>query len=517
MASLLEWTFKLNDKVSPGARSSASSLGEFIQTAHSAIAVMGYAANAAIQMGAGLAAGIAPAIEREKTLGAFETMLGDSTKAVNLYTQAVKFANETPFETQDVVSGFKQLLAAQFKKEDLQAVVTIVGDAASLQQFPQQAMESVNRALGQIKSKGKLSQEELNQVAEAVPLNQQRFLENTAKLYGVSLERARQLKETGKISGDSGVFLVLQTLQQQFGGSMQKASKQVAGLWSTIKSAPVTYLEQLQDTRGFEALRGSLSNIVTLLDPESPRGQSISLFIKDLGSGVLERASVTLDYLTAGATAFFDGLRVGLGPMNEAFGPANQTNIENFKNIMDGLGTATGRLLGYADRVGDFFSEFYQFGEWLAAHPWAARLLYIGGGALAGSVVGGPVGTVAGALAGATAYATMADAASAESVGAKGTPYRASQTDLALALGAPMMADGGIVTRPTLALIGEAGPEEVRPLSDMRTPPITVHFSYSAGSGTGDDREALNIEQRVETGILQALERWALQSGRRAY
>ena len=31
----------------------------------------------------------------------------------------------------------------------------------------------------------------------------------------------------------------------------------------------------------------------------------------------------------------------------------------------------------------------------------------------------------------------------------------------------PMLADGGIVTAPTLALIGEAGPEAVIPLSQM--------------------------------------------------
>jgi hypothetical protein len=38
---------------------------------------------------------------------------------------------------------------------------------------------------------------------------------------------------------------------------------------------------------------------------------------------------------------------------------------------------------------------------------------------------------------------------------------------IATSLGIPAMAEGGIVNKPTLALIGEAGPEAVVPLSKM--------------------------------------------------
>jgi hypothetical protein len=52
----------------------------------------------------------------------------------------------------------------------------------------------------------------------------------------------------------------------------------------------------------------------------------------------------------------------------------------------------------------------------------------------------------------------------------------------------PRLASGGIVTRPTLALVGEAGPEAVIPLSragGMGGPQIIVNVNAPAGPGVG--------------------------------
>jgi hypothetical protein len=57
----------------------------------------------------------------------------------------------------------------------------------------------------------------------------------------------------------------------------------------------------------------------------------------------------------------------------------------------------------------------------------------------------------------------------------------------------PALADGGIVTRPTLALIGEAGAEAVVPLGERNSGfggNITVNL-YEANLGTSDDRADL--------------------------
>lgn len=514
MANLLEWTFKLNDRVSGPAKSAASGLGDFIQTLHSGLAVMQYAAQGAEMLGRSLVSGIAPAVAKEKTLGSFETILHSAADATRLYAEAVQFANETPFETQDVVGAYKDLLAAQFKKEDLQTTVRIVGDASSMAQFPQQAMDSVNRALGQIKSKGKLSQEELNQVAEAVPLNQSMFLKNVATLFGMTEQQARKLKEAGGIDGDAGVFLLLQTLQQQFGGGMKKASVQVEGLWSTIKSMPVTYLERLYDTKGYEAIRTALVGVTQAFDPASERGQQFGLLVDKLGSGTLERVGVLLEYLTQGAAAFADGLMAGLGPLSTTFGPANQTNLEKFRTLMEGVGTGVASVakgVGYlSDQLARAWNYFTKIGEWWAKNETLSGLL--------------------------DEY--VAPMFNAEQTGGK---LRNTTPELLQARGGggnnvevsfdvPAFASGGVVDRPTLALIGEGGEREAV-VPESRWPEVVgygspssgpmighVSFAYHAASPGGDDsssgKETQNIQRVVEAGILQALNRWQIQSGR---
>jgi hypothetical protein len=77
-------------------------------------------------------------------------------------------------------------------------------------------------------------------------------------------------------------------------------------------------------------------------------------------------------------------------------------------------------------------------------------------------------------------------------------------TDLANSLGVevPAMAKGGIVNKPTLALIGEAGPEAVIPLSGRNAGMgTTINLTVNAGigaDGTSIGREIVDIIKRYE-------------------
>lgn len=372
MANVLEWTFRAVDQVSSPSKRAAGGVGDFIQTLHSGLAVMEYAAQAAYGLGNAIAAGIAPAAKREKVLGAFETILGTAQQARDLYAEALDFANRTPFATQDVVATYQQLLANQFQEQDLHIVARIVGDAASMQELPEEAMKSVNRALGQIKSKGKLTAEELMQVQEAVPLSSAKLYENLGRLYGKTAKEARALKEAGKIDADAGVFAILQTLDQQFGGNMERASQQVMGLWSTIESYPATYLEQLQDTRGWEALRGALTGVADAFNPVSDTGVAFSETVREIGSGVLEDIAHGLDLVKVGLGPFVEGLTLGLQPLRDMFGEETQGNMETFKTDVREIGVAFGTVVTWGAKtigvVSDILGYAYKLGEWMAEY-----------------------------------------------------------------------------------------------------------------------------------------------------
>jgi hypothetical protein len=76
-----------------------------------------------------------------------------------------------------------------------------------------------------------------------------------------------------------------------------------------------------------------------------------------------------------------------------------------------------------------------------------------------------------------------------------------SISDLANALGVdiPAMAAGGIVTGPTLALIGEAGPEAVIPLNRNNTPTgNTINLTVNAGMGADGNQIGRDIVDAIK-------------------
>ena len=95
MANKIQWVMEMVDKISGPAKSAGSSLGNMIQVTHSALAAVQLIGQAAVSAGHMIASGLEPAISKEKSLGAFETLLGNAEQARKMYGEAVKFAAET--------------------------------------------------------------------------------------------------------------------------------------------------------------------------------------------------------------------------------------------------------------------------------------------------------------------------------------------------------------------------------------------------------------------------------------
>ena len=83
---------------------------------------------------------------------------------------------------------------------------------------------------------------------------------------------------------------------------------------------------------------------------------------------------------------------------------------------------------------------------------------YVAGATAAGAAFGGPAGAAAAASAATASLASPLGVASVEIAAETGAEY---------AVGAEKMAMGGLVTEPTFAMLGEAGPEMVIPLTGM--------------------------------------------------
>jgi hypothetical protein len=261
-----------------------------------------------------------------------------------------------------------------------------------------------------------------------------------------------------------------------------------------------------------------------------PEVSGLTPFITQLGSGVLEGAAVTLDYLTAGAQAFMEGLSAGLGPLGEAFGPANQDNLTKFKTIMEGVGTSVASLakgIGWViDKYKTLLDYIYKFGEWQSTNSTYTNLMdkFIAPWATQAPSTGSSEGTTQQQLVRQARLGNITNQSSIEPLPSEAETM--SPMEMADAYGLPRMAKGAIVRGPTVALLGEAGHEVVAPL--RRSPataqsgqtPIVVNapmtFNFTGGTQAEARATSESVAAAVESQLFSILERLALQSGRHA-
>jgi len=183
-----------------------------------------------------------------------------------------QFADLTPYQDNDVNAAVKQLLASKFTFSQVQGLGRITGDAASaLGADPgdaAQKWEAINRAIGQIKSKGVLQGDELLQLQEA-GIGTNDYL---VKAFGPNY---RKLQEAGRISGTAAINAIVNGLNTDYAGSMDRQSRTFLGLISTLLSRPQRIFSNLFDAGGLDDAKRFMSNLVNLTDFNKPPGSRI--------------------------------------------------------------------------------------------------------------------------------------------------------------------------------------------------------------------------------------------------
>lgn len=161
----------------------------------------------------------------------FETMLKSKKKATKFMDSAKKFASVTPFDTSAVVSNAQRMLAYGFSDKDIISDLTKISNASAALGAGEEGISRVSRALGQMKTNGRLNAEDMNQLTD-VGINAWKYL---ADAEGKSIAQIREMSQKGEISGDKAVKTILNGLKE-FDGMMDKTSNStVSGLMSNIK------------------------------------------------------------------------------------------------------------------------------------------------------------------------------------------------------------------------------------------------------------------------------------------
>lgn len=259
--------------------------------------ITGFAAAAAAMGALGLAS-IKMAGDMQANKKAFATLLGDSEQAEQFLSDLARFAAETPFELPGLVAASKKLLAFGFAAQDIIPMMAAIGDAAAMLGMGEEGISRMTLAIGQMQAKGKVSAEEMLQLAEAgVPAWQ--FL---ADAIGTDIPTAMKMAEQGAISSTTGINAVLMGMQTRFKGGMQGLSQEIPGLFSTIKDNVSAVMREMGDNIiAALDLKTKLKSLADYLDQFAGyvKNNGINAALRDL---IPKELSLTI-FLVAGALA----------------------------------------------------------------------------------------------------------------------------------------------------------------------------------------------------------------------
>jgi tape measure domain-containing protein len=169
--------------------------------------------------------------QMEQTQMAFETMLKSREAGQKMMRDLTAFAIDTPFEFMDLSKNAQYAMAMGFKQDDMLSLLTDAGDAASGTGRGTEGMENIIRALGQMQQKGKVSAQEINQLAEN-GIGAWRYI---AGAIGKTTAETMKLAENGLIPADKAIQSIRKGMRQDYSGMMIKQSRTLFGLVSSFK------------------------------------------------------------------------------------------------------------------------------------------------------------------------------------------------------------------------------------------------------------------------------------------
>lgn len=159
----------------------------------------------------------------------FGVLMKDQDKANKFMYTIQDFAAKTPFTVQQSVDQARKLLAYGFNPSNMSPIMNTLADASAAS-GDAQSFERIGRALGQIRTKGKLASQELLQLTEAgIPAFE--ILRDKLHLTQAEMGKIGKLG----ISGDVAINAILKGMQERYAGAAAAMAETTRGMLSTIK------------------------------------------------------------------------------------------------------------------------------------------------------------------------------------------------------------------------------------------------------------------------------------------
>lgn len=242
----------------------------------------------------------------------FSTLLGEA-EATAMMREIDAFAKATPFKTSNTIASIQKMMAYGWDATRVIDDMKVIGDAAAATGKGDQGLESIVYALSEIRSKGKLSTQELNQLASAGIKAKAYLAEGLG--YGNSDEGMAKLAkdlEKGAIGANQAVELILEGMKE-FDGMMDRtANETVEGLKSQLADVFEINIARRWGQGLQDGAKKGLGSIVELLNSAEDALENFGDMVYDIGHELsnwaadkLEKAVSTITEIT-GTDVFKD-------------------------------------------------------------------------------------------------------------------------------------------------------------------------------------------------------------------
>lgn len=209
----------------------------------------------------------------------FETKLGSAEKANTMMSNIMSFAKNTPFDTQGVIDGAKTMMAYGIETKNIMTYMEKIGNVTSAMGAGEAGIESITRALGQMKAAGRVNAQDMMQLTSVGVSGWQYIADGMGK----TVAEVRKMSEDGELAADEAIKHIMNGLSEYDGMMNKMSNTTVSGIASNIKDAFDQSIV-LKWGQGLQkgAVNG-LQNVKTWLDRIDPMLSRAGTSLEEMG------------------------------------------------------------------------------------------------------------------------------------------------------------------------------------------------------------------------------------------
>lgn len=419
-------------------------------------------------------------------------------RAENINKLTESLQEQTRFSGAQLKGALLPLLEQGLIADDQLTDVTAA--ATDLAARRNKGIEGVSAALGAFQDIA-INPQRMRGALKELQIRQVDYFKDLGQLMGVTADQAKALTEKGRVQTKTLISVALNQIQQRQGGSLGSpttaAAQTLGGTLQRLSNLKENLFERLAGSPGMKKVQEFLDRIIDELG--GPKGTALMNRVGDgfsyMFSGLVKAIPYVVDFFSA-LPGYIDKVLDGAKLLGES---ALVVGLVALPALLPAIAA------GFVALVPEIVAAGIAFAA--AAAPFLAVGAAIGSVALAIDRVSAALRELGGVKRVWQDFKDWigGDNDSGVSNGAVNqfSPEWKRANQPQQAGGIPMMASGGIVNRPTMAIIGEAGPEAVVPLSKMSGRgggSITFSPVFQLNSnGSPDDSRALleQAEQNV--------------------